>query len=330
VDPKPNSIAVVIPCFRVSEHVLDVIARIGPEVLHIYVVDDACPDSSGDLVQTQCGDPRVQILRHRVNRGVGGAVMTGYRAAMKDGASIIVKVDGDGQMDPALIPHFVAPIARGQADYAKGNRFYNLTHIRNMPTARLLGNAGLSFMAKLTTGYWSLFDPTNGYTAIHAKAARCLDFSQISERYFFETDMLFRLNTVRAVVVDIPMDARYGGEESNLRIRQIFGEFLLKHSKNLGKRIFYNYFLRDMTVASLELVFGILLLAFGVAFGGYHWMAGLTHETATPPGTVMLAALPTLAGLQLLLAFVGYDVSNQPRRPIHPDLPDPLPGDTAL
>ncbi|OJX31739.1 MAG: glycosyl transferase family 2 [Burkholderiales bacterium 68-12] len=329
MDPQPNPVAVVIPCYRVREQVLGVIARIGPEVSRIYVVDDACPDGSGALVQAQCHDPRVTVLRHAVNRGVGGAVMTGYRAAIGDGACIIVKVDGDGQMDPALIPHFVTPIARGQADYAKGNRFYNLTHIRQMPAARLFGNAVLSFMAKLTTGYWSLFDPTNGYTAIHAKAARCLDFSQISERYFFETDMLFRLNTVRAVVVDIPMDAHYGDEKSNLRIRKILGEFLFKHGKNLCKRIFYNYFLRDMTVASLELVFGVLLLAFGLAFGSYHWWTGLTHETATPPGTVMLAALPTLAGLQLLLAFVGYDVANQPRRPIHPDLPDPAPGDTA-
>lgn len=322
VDFQPNTIAVVIPSYRVTAHVLDVIARIGPEVHRIYVVDDACPDKSGDLVEARCDDPRVKVLRHTVNQGVGGAVMTGYQAALTDGVSIIVKVDGDGQMDPALLPRFVDPIVRGQADYAKGNRFYNLVHIRKMPTVRLIGNAALSFMAKLTTGYWNLFDPTNGYTAIHAKAARCLDFSQISQRYFFETDMLFRLNIVRAVVVDIPMDAHYGEEKSNLRIGQILGEFLFKHGRNFSKRIFYNYFLRDMTVASLELVFGLALLVFGVTFGGYHWLAGLSERTVTPTGTVMLAALTTLVGLQLLLAFVGYDVANQPRRPIHPDLPD--------
>lgn len=316
-----KTVAVVIPSYRVTAHILQVIAEIGPEVQHIYVVDDACPDDSGLLVESQCTDPRVKVLRHAVNQGVGGAVLTGYAAALDDNVDIIVKVDGDGQMKPALIPYFVAPIAQGQADYAKGNRFYNLTHIRKMPAIRLIGNAALSFLAKLSTGYWSLFDPTNGYTAIHAKVARRLDFKQLSRRYFFETDVLFRLNTVRAVVVDVPMDAHYGDEKSNLRISKILGEFLFKHLRNFGKRIFYNYFLRDMTVASLELIFGVLLLTFGVVFGSYHWVNGWIEHTTAPTGTVMLAALPTLVGLQLLLAFVGYDVASQPRRPIHPDLP---------
>lgn len=316
------TIAVVIPCYRVTAHILQVIADIGPEVHRIYIVDDACPDGSGELVADRCTDSRVTVLHHAVNQGVGGAVLTGYRAALNDGIDIIVKVDGDGQMKPSLIPYFVAPIARGQADYAKGNRFYNLAHIHKMPAVRLIGNAVLSFMAKLSTGYWALFDPTNGYTAIHAKAARRLDFQHISQRYFFETDMLFRLNTIRAMVVDVPMDAHYGDEKSNLRISKILGEFLIKHAFNFGKRICYNYFLRDMTLASLELLFGLLLLIFGAVFGGYHWIAGLMEHTTTPTGTVMLAALPTLAGLQLLLAFVGYDVASQPRRPIHPDLPE--------
>ncbi|MBH1976904.1 MAG: glycosyltransferase family 2 protein [Comamonadaceae bacterium] len=319
---KYCTIAVVIPCYRVTAHVLQVIAAIGPEVHRIYVIDDACPDGSGNLVESACQDTRVRVLRHAANKGVGGAVITGYRAALDEGMDIIVKIDGDGQMHPRLLPYFVAPIARGHADYAKGNRFYNLTHLSRMPGIRLVGNAALSFMAKLSTGYWGLFDPTNGYTAIHAKVARCLDFELVSERYFFETDMLFRLNTVRAVVVDIPMDAHYGNENSNLQIGHVFGEFFFKHVRNFAKRIFYNYFLRDMTVASLELVFGFLLLAFGSIFGIYHWMAGVTLHTATPTGTVMLAALPTLVGLQLMLAFIGYDIASQPHRSIHPDLPD--------
>lgn len=319
---KHCTIAVVIPCYRVTAHVLQVIAAIGPEVHRIYVIDDACPDGSGNLVESACQDTRVRVLRHAANKGVGGAVITGYRAALDEGMDIIVKIDGDGQMHPRLLPYFIAPIARGHADYAKGNRFYNLTHLSRMPGIRLVGNAALSFMAKLSTGYWGLFDPTNGYTAIHAKVARCLDLELVSERYFFETDMLFRLNTVRAVVVDIPMDAHYGNESSNLQIGRVFGEFFFKHVRNFVKRIFYNYFLRDMTVASLELVFGFLLLAFGSIFGIYHWMAGLTLHTATPTGTVMLAALPTLVGLQLMLAFIGYDIASQPHRSIHPDLPD--------
>ena len=317
-----QQVAVVIPCFRVKDDILQVIAGIGPEVARIYVVDDACPDGSGELVRTQCRDARVSVLQHVRNKGVGGAVMTGYAAAIADGATVLVKVDGDGQMDPALIDRFVRPILRGQADYTKGNRFYDLRQIRNMPATRLVGNSVLSFMAKLSTGYWHLFDPTNGFTAIHARVARHLHGQEISERYFFETDMLFRLNILRAVVVDIPMDARYGDETSNLRVSQVLGEFLSKHVRNFGKRIFYNYFLRDMTVASLELLLGSALLTFGVVFGGLRWAQAMASGMATPLGTIMLAALPALVGLQMLLAFVAFDVANVPRRPIHDDLPD--------
>lgn len=318
----PRNIAVIIPCYRATAHVLDVIRRIGGEVTAIYVVDDACPEHSGDFVASHCPDERVKVLHNERNLGVGGAVMAGYRAALADGAEILVKVDSDGQMDPALIPRFVRPIACGEADYSKGNRFYDLTHIGQMPAIRLLGNAVLSFMAKLSTGYWNLFDPTNGFTAIHARVARHIPFEKVSQRYFFETDMLFRLNIVRAVVADIPMDAHYGDERSNLKIRKVIGEFMVKHARNFGKRIVYNYFLRDMTVASLELLVGAALLVFGLVFGGYQWVRSAGSGIPTPLGTIMLAALPSLIGLQMLLAFIGFDVANVPRRPIHPDLAD--------
>jgi len=313
-------IAVIIPSYRVKAHVMHVIERIGPEVTGIYVVDDACPERSGEHVAAVCKDPRVKVIFHEQNQGVGGATLTGYAAALNDGAEILVKLDGDGQMDPALIARFTLPIVRGQADYTKGNRFYDLSQLVHMPKMRLLGNAGLSFMAKLSTGYWNLFDINNGFTALHAKAARCLPFDKISKRFFFESDILFRLGTVRAVVVDIPMHAKYGDETSNLSIGKVVGEFLGKHSRNFAKRIFYNYFLRDMTVASLELVFGLGMLLFGLIYGGTHWAEAVSNGVATPLGTIMLAALPTMLGLQLLLAFIGYDVAAVPRRPIHPDL----------
>lgn len=318
----PASVAVVIPCYRVKNHILGVLSRIGTEVSHIFVIDDACPEGSGQLVQAQCSDPRVTVLHHAINQGVGAAVMTGYTAALKAGAQVIVKVDGDGQMDPALIPHFIAPILKGQADYTKGNRFYDLTHIGQMPGIRLVGNAALSFMAKLSTGYWSLFDTTNGFTAIHAKVARRIAFDKVSQRYFFETDLLFRLNIIRAVVLDIPMDASYGTEKSSLRVSQVLGEFFVKHVRNFGKRIIYNYFLRDMTAATLELLLGVVALTFGVIFGGVHWLRSIATDTPTPLGTIMLAAMATMLGLQLLLAFLTFDVANLPRRPIHPDLAD--------
>jgi glycosyltransferase involved in cell wall biosynthesis len=310
-------IAVVIPSYKVTRHITDVISNIPAFVWRIYVVDDACPEGSAQFVENHVTDDRVRILRHTENQGVGGAVMTGYRAAIADGATIMVKIDGDGQMDPSLIQYFVDPILSEEADYAKGNRFFNLEKIGTMPPARLFGNAVLSLMAKLSTGYWDLFDPTNGYTAIHADIARQLPFEKISRRYFFETDILFRLNTLRAVVVDIPMDARYEEEVSNLKISKVVGEFLIKHARNFSKRIFYNYYLRDLSLASIELPLGLILFMFGSLFGGWHWISAVREGTTTPAGTVMLSALPILMGLQLILAFLGYDISSVPRRKMH-------------
>lgn len=314
------AVAVVIPSFRVTRHILAVIAAIGPEVHRIYVVDDQCPEGSGALVREQCADARVTVIAHAQNQGVGGAVMTGYRSAIADGCRVIVKIDGDGQMDPRLIPHFIAPILRGEADYVKGNRFYDLEQIGAMPPLRLFGNAVLSLMTKLSSGYWDVFDPTNGYTAIHAEAARHLPFDKISHRYFFETDMLFRLNTLHAVVVDMPMDASYGDEVSNLKISRIATEFLLKHARNFLKRLFYNYYLRDMSLASIELPLGVALLLLGAIFGGWHWTMSARAGVGTPAGTVMLSALPMLMGLQLILAFLAYDIAAVPKRPLHKKL----------
>jgi glycosyltransferase involved in cell wall biosynthesis len=308
-------VAVVIPCYKVGEQVLDVIRRIGDCCGRIYVVDDACPEHAGDLVAARCTDTRVQVIRHAANLGVGGAVMTGYRQAIMDGARIIVKIDGDGQLDPALIGDFIAPLIAGQADYAKGNRFFDLEGLKEMPGIRIFGNAVLSFFSKLSSGYWNLFDPTNGYTAIRVEVAMKLPFEKISQRFFFESDMLFYLNLQRAVVVDIPMSAHYGEEVSNLEIIPSVREFLLKHIRNLGKRIFYNYFLRDMSLASLELIFGIILFFWGCAFGAVHWLQSMTSGIAAPTGTVMLVALSILLGLQFLLAFLGYDIESVPRKP---------------
>ncbi|NVE01877.1 glycosyltransferase family 2 protein [Massilia sp. BJB1822] len=315
--PRNPVIAVVIPSYKVTRHILGVIAGIGPEVQRIYVVDDRCPDASGDFVAAHCRDPRVSVLRHAENQGVGGAVMTGYQAAIDDGADVIVKIDGDGQMDASLLPDFVEPILSGQADYTKGNRFFNLEQIGQMPPMRLFGNAMLSLLTKLSSGYWNLFDPTNGYTAIHADVARHLPFKKISQRYFFETDMLFRLNTLHAVVVDVPMDASYGDEVSNLKISKIITEFALKHARNFGKRVFYNYYLRNMSLASIEAPLGLGLLLLGGGYGLWHWVHSARLNIPTPAGTVMLSALPVLMGMQLLLAFLAYDIASVPRRPIH-------------
>jgi glycosyltransferase involved in cell wall biosynthesis len=314
---RDDRIAVVIPCFRVSRHILDVVRAMPDYVWRIYVVDDCCPENTGDLVERQVTDVRVRVLRNATNQGVGGAVMAGYQAAASDGAKVVVKVDGDGQMDPRLIHLFAEPILLGEADYTKGNRFFDLDGISAMPPVRIFGNAVLSFMAKVSTGYWDVFDPTNGYTAIHAGLVHELPLDKISKRYFFETDMLFRLNLARAAVVDVPMHAVYGAEVSNLRISRILGEFLAKHAANFCKRIFYNYYLRGMSLASLELPLGIVLSAFGLVFGGYHWYVSGRDGVPSSTGTVMLSALAILTGIQLLLAFFGEDIASVPRRARH-------------
>lgn len=313
----PPRVAVVIPCYKVTRHILGVIEAIGPEVSAIYCVDDACPESSADLIERQNTDPRVKVVRRAENGGVGAAVLSGYAQAVADGMDVMVKIDGDGQMDPLLLPHFVNPILRGEADYTKGNRFWDLTQIRQMPWIRRVGNLGLSFLAKASTGYWDTFDPTNGYTAIHARVAERLPVDAISKRYFFETDVLFRLNTMRAVVADVPMDARYGDEESNLSIGKVLGEFAVKHLRNLLKRITYNYYLRDLSIASFELIAAIILLVGGATYGGWHWWQAATHDLPSPVGTVVLPAIALVSGLQFLLAFIGYDIAAVPRRALH-------------
>lgn len=313
-------VAVVIPSYRVTRHILDVIARIGDECHLVFVVDDACPDGSGEFVTQHCRDPRVRVIRNPVNLGVGGAVMAGYRAALDAGADVLVKIDGDGQMPPELLGRFIRPILEGQADYTKGNRFYDLAMVRSMPAIRLIGNAGLSFMSKASSGYWDLFDPTNGYTAIHARVAAHLPLDRISNRYFFESDLLFRLNTLRAVVVDIPMAARYNDEVSNLKISRILGDFLTGHLRNFGKRLFYNYFLRDMSAASLQLLLGMALVLGGGVYGAVEWLSQAGAPATA--GTVMLAALPIILGLQLLLAFLMWDMQSVPRQALFPRLPN--------
>jgi len=321
-------IAVVIPTFKARDHVLDVIRRVGPECTAIYVVDDACPHGSGKLVQQQCTDSRVKVIFNTKNLGVGGAVMVGYEAALADGCDVIVKIDSDGQMAPELLPLFVQPVVDGAADYTKGNRFYDLRQIGQMPSMRLFGNAALSFLNKFSSGYWDIFDPTNGYTCIHARVAERLPFDKISQRYFFESDMLFRLNTLRCMVQDIPMSAHYANETSNLQIKSIVLEFLSKHVRNFAKRIFYNYFLRDMSAATFELVVGLCMVIFGASFGAWQWWISASHEVTTPAGTVMLSAIPLILGVQLLLAFLAYDIQAVPKNAIHKRLPQQpkLPG----
>jgi dolichol-phosphate mannosyltransferase len=311
------SIAVVIPTYRAKATILSVLALIGPEVDKVYVVDDACPEQTGKFVTEQCTDQRVRVLHSEINQGVGGATLAGYRAAVADNATVIVKLDADAQMDPGLIPHFVQPILSGQADYTKGNRFFNALSLSSMPRVRVFGNAVLSLLTKISTGYWGNVDPSNGYTAIHARLVPLLPIERISKRFFFETDILFYLGLLRAMVVDIPIVAHYGDEESNLKIKSILLPFAWAHVARFFRRVALNYFVRDFSFASLCLMAGAPLFTFGMIFGFANWIAHLGSESPTPTGTIMIATLSILLGIQFLLFFFSADIASAPRRPLH-------------
>lgn len=314
---KQSKISVILPCYKSSGQVLGVLDKIPPLVDIIYCVDDGCPEKTGKHIEDNNNDTRVKVLYHEQNQGVGGAMVTGYRQALEDGCDVMVKIDSDGQMDPTILQRFIDPILRGQADYTKGNRFYNPEFLEGMPRARIFGNAGLSFLNKFSTGYWQVFDPTNGYTAIHADVLRLMPLDKISKDFFFEADMLFRLGTLRAVVLDIPQKAHYGEEVSNLKIADALRFFGIKHVRNFFKRIIYSYFVRDFHAASIEWILGPALLVFSTFFGISSWIESVSTGNEATPGTVMLAALPFIAGLQLTLSALHFDIQNQPKTTLH-------------
>lgn len=314
-----SGVWLIVPCYKVRGHILEVIRKTPAWIEGIVCVDDACPENSGDFIEAEATDPRVTVIRLPKNQGVGGATLAGYAEAVRQGARVLVKVDGDDQMDLAYAAQLVAPILLGEADYAKGNRFTSISHLTTMPTVRVLGNAMLSFLAKLSTGYWNIFDPTNGFTAMEANVARLVMEKRVSRRFFFETDLLYHLGTLRAVVRDVPMPARYADEVSNLRIGQIVGPFALKHARNFAQRVIGQYFVRDFNAASLEFVFGLFFSLFGVAYA-LSYFANRIPGQAASAGVVMLAALPVILGAQFLLQAMNFDVLNVPSRPIHPYL----------
>ncbi|HEX8525534.1 glycosyltransferase family 2 protein [Allosphingosinicella sp.] len=320
---QPCRIAVVIPCFRGGDTVEKVIRGIGPAVGRIYLVDDLCPDDSGARIAERVADPRLKVFRNEANLGVGGAMKRGYAEALREGAQVIVKLDADGQMDPAFISFLAEPLLAGQADYAKGNRFAPRHRMpsgdgsaRPMPSIRRVGNNLLSFVHKAVTGQWHVIDPANGYTAIHRRALESIDLAAVADCYFFETDMLFQLNLVDAVVQDVPLPAHYAGEVSSLKLRRVFSRFSGLALHRFVKRIWVRYFVDDFNVASLELILALPLLLLGSAFGFLRWREAVETGVASSAGTVMFAALPIIIGFQLLLSAISYDVSRRPAAPI--------------
>lgn len=313
---RPARICVIIPAYRVRAHVLSVIERVPAGVECIIVVDDACPDASGAFVEAESDDPRLVVIRHEDNQGVGGAVLTGFEEGIKRGADILIKIDGDGQMDPALSPNFAEPIINGEADYVKGNRFFYLDSANSMPLTRRIGNLGLTFISRFATGYYSISDPTNGYVAISAPLAANLPTEKLSRRYFFETDILFRINTLGASVMEIPHAAYYGDEQSNLKVTEELFNFFKRNIATYFKRLFYQYILRDFNAGSLLLFFGLIFGGFGLVGALSAWVESSVTGVPRSGGALALLEVMIILSAIFLVGFLNYDIGREPKRAI--------------
>ena len=311
-----KSIWVVIPCYNVSEHIREVITNIDSNVSGIVAVNDASRDSTLEILESLASDKRLHVISNEINSGVGGSTKRGFEFAFSRGATIVVKLDGDGQMDPALIADLIAPILSGRADYVKGNRFINIDQVISMPKLRLIGNIALSFLTKLSSGYWEIFDPNNGFVAISKKAFGLIPSAKVDDRYFFESDMLFRLHLARAVVQDVPIPTKYGSEVSGLKESRALIEFSYKHHRNFLKRIIIEYYLRDFNLGSIQLPLGLGLGVFGTIYGTLNFSHFHSLDLPTPTGIQIVVAMSVLSGLQLLLSFFAFDISNSPKKPI--------------
>lgn len=310
-------IAIIIPAYRVERDIENVLAGLPAYIKHIIIVDDSSPDSTADLVAALAQkDIRLTLIRHSQNQGVGGAMISGFRKAMELGAQIAVKLDGDGQMDAAHIPALVTPLIHGKADYVKGNRFRDFVSLQKMPFIRRVGNLGLSFLTKVATGYWNIFDPTNGFFAIRTEILDQLPLEKIDKRYFFETSMLANLYLINAFVMDVPIPARYGNETSHLSIRRSLFEFPIKLLRTFLRRILLNYYIYDFSIASLYIVTGIPMLLFGLTFGIIKWIEYASKNIPAPTGTVMLPTLSVILGIQIMLSAIEIDMKSTPRQPL--------------
>jgi len=308
-------IFVIIPTYNAEKTIAGVLSGIPEFVDQVIVIDDCSLDNTSNIVRNfQHNDPRVTLLRHEQNQGVGGALLSGYRLALDKNAAIIVKMDSDGQMDPAYMDQLISPILSGESDYTKGNRFLHEKELRHMPYIRRIGNLGLSFLTKVASGYWNIFDPTNGYTAIGSNALRSLDFRRLSKRYFFETSMLLELGLQRLVVKDIYIPAIYGDESSKLSNLKALFEFPPKLFLGMLRRIIFLYFIRDLTAVSIFSIAGIVSVIFGSLWGIYHWWRSSVTGVEASTGTVMIAILPLILGIQFLLQAVGMDIQNTPQK----------------
>jgi glycosyltransferase involved in cell wall biosynthesis len=308
---KDKRIGVVIPAYNEARHLGQVIADAPEFVDCLIVVDDCSTDETAKIIQS-ASDDRLIGLRTESNQGVGGATVLGYLKANELECDIVVKMDGDGQMSSDHLPRLLDAILDGY-DYAKGNRFLAGAALASMPRHRLFGNIILTFLNKLASGYWHIFDPQNGYTAIARPALQRLELEGLHHRYFFENDMLIALNFNNARVIDVAIPALYGTEHSDLNPFRAGITFPLLFLPRFWRRIYQKYILRDFSPIALFLIMGLLLFAWGFVFGAYHWILSIVTNHVATTGTVMLAVLPLILGFQLVLQAIVLDIQETPK-----------------
>jgi dolichol-phosphate mannosyltransferase len=306
---EDRTLAVVIPSYKAADSIADVVARIPVYVDWIIVVNDASPDVL-DGTMALIRDPRIVYLRHDVNRGVGGAMVSGYREAIRRRANYVAKIDSDGQMDPQFLNRFVRAAVLHDCDYVKANRFGHLDAIQSMPRTRLWGNVLLSFLTKMASGYWNVFDPQNGYVMISDRALARIDLSRIDESYFFENSMLINLNIIRAKVAEIHIPAKYGNEISSLVLRRILTKFPGKLLAGYMHRVYQKYVIRSLSPYALLLLFAFPCLLWGIGWGVYSWIISVKTGVPATTGTVILALLPFMVGWSMLLQALAFDIQD--------------------
>lgn len=307
-----NKIAVIIACYKTTTTAVKVVAECLQFADLVICVDDSCPYGTGSIIDQTISSEKLVIIYHKSNLGVGGAVKTGFTYALNHNYTILVKCDSDGQMWPGMIPKLISPIILRHAEFTKGNRFIELNHITNMPLNRLIGNTALGFICKLTTGYWELFDPTNGFIAIHANALKYINLQSLDDRYFFETDLLFRSSLLNIVIKEIPMQADYRNHFSSLNpIAEVYN-FGIRHFQVFLKRISYQYFILDFNPGSMHLVgfcFSFILMLLVTINSIYR---NVKYSEPTPLGLQVLFLAFLIITLQTSMGFLFYDMAFRP------------------
>lgn len=308
---KGLSIAVVVPAHNEESLIGGTVTSIPDLVDQVIVVDDASTDATGEKAAAT-GDPRVEVIRHEQNKGVGGAILTGHHRAIELGADVAVVMAGDAQMDPDYLPDLLDPICDDGYDFTKADRFFGFDSFRGMPKYRVLGNVVVGFLAKASTGYWNLFDPLNGYTATRTSALERLPLERIRADYAFECDILVYLNTIRARAKDVPIPAVYGEERSGIRLFRDARKLLWSLFKGFWRRIVWKYVLWSFSPVAIFLFAGLALVGWGIAFGAW-----IVYETLGDPvastATVLMCVGPLLVGINLLIVATVLDILDSPR-----------------